>query len=87
MTPDEHRIFVAQKIIRAREALGLSQAEMARRLKISSSHLANWEAGRHYPDVWKLAALCDDSGLTMDWFYRGVWGGVASHLTAALLHN
>lgn len=76
--------FVGQNLADARRALGLTQAQMARELKIAPNKLNQWEAGVHFPDPWLLRQLCEDHGLTMDWFYRRVLAGVSVSLAADL---
>lgn len=38
---------VGKAIAKAREARGLSQAELAKRLKVTAGTVAGWETGRH----------------------------------------
>ena len=57
----------AQRIIGARirefrEAAGLSQTELARRVYVSRQTVGNWESGRTLADVQSLVLLCDSKG-------------------------
>ena len=61
----------AQRIIGARirefrEAAGLSQAELARRVYVSRQTVGNWEAGRTLADVQSLVLLSQVFGTTVD---------------------
>ena len=40
-----------------REALGVSRPELAARLQVEETHLADWESGRTRPSAEQLAAL------------------------------
>jgi hypothetical protein len=78
MPPTPHKVFVGNNLRLAIEALGLSQAEFSRRTKIATNKLHNYLRGDNYPDPLWLARVCDEFGLTTDWFYRGVRAGVAA---------
>ena len=61
----------AQRVIGARirelrEASGLSQAELARRVYVSRQTVGNWEAGRTLADVQSLVLLGQVFGVTVD---------------------
>ena len=61
----------AQRIIGARirefrEAAGLSQTELARRVYVSRQTVGNWEAGRTLADVQSLVLLSQVFGTTVD---------------------
>jgi DNA-binding transcriptional regulator YiaG len=73
-----HKEFVGQNLVDARKAVGLKQAQLARKLGITPNKLNQWEAGLYYPDPWLLKQLCEDYGFTMDWFYRRIRAGVSS---------
>jgi DNA-binding XRE family transcriptional regulator len=45
------RVMLAQKIIRRRRAVGLSQVELARRAEIRSETLNRLEQGKHSPSI------------------------------------
>jgi DNA-binding transcriptional regulator YiaG len=80
-----HKRFVGNNLRLAIEAVETSQAAFARRMGLSSTtKLGNWLRGDNYPDPAFLARVCEEYGLTMDWFYRaqkaGVASGVAAHL-------
>lgn len=53
-------------IKQAREAAGLKQYEVARRLGISQSSVSAWEKGEAYPAAENLIKLADILGTTTD---------------------
>ncbi len=78
MPPTPHKIFVGNNLRLAIDALGLTQAEFSRRTKIAPSKLHNYLRGDNYPDLFWLAQVCEQFGLTTDWFLRGIRAGVAA---------
>jgi DNA-binding transcriptional regulator YiaG len=84
MPATHHKVFVGNNLRLAIEALGLSQAEFARRTQISPNKLHNYLRGANYPEPYWLTKVCDDFGLTVDWFYRGIRAGVAAGVAANL---
>lgn len=65
------RAAVAARLAAGREALGLTQAELAAQLGVARSALGNWETGRTLPDVAAMASLAERHSLSLDWLYRG----------------
>lgn len=57
---------VGQRLRAAREKLGLSLREVARRLDISASALSQIETGKSRPSVKTLYAIVSELGLSMD---------------------
>lgn len=55
--PDEERKRLGRAIRAAREALGLSQDELASRLFVSGAALCRWERGSRLPDATRLYQL------------------------------
>jgi putative transcriptional regulator len=51
------RVRTARAVQRARAATGLSQSEFARRFRINTARLKDWEQGRTAPDSAALAYL------------------------------
>jgi transcriptional regulator with XRE-family HTH domain len=74
----QYKEFIGHQLMLAREAVGLTQAKMARKYEMSPNKLNQWERGLYYPDPWFLKSFCNDYGFTTDWFYRGLKGGVSS---------
>lgn len=61
---------LAEKLLRIREALGLSQSEMLRRIgKEESGHrnfISDYERGKRAPSLLEVLAYARAAGLTMD---------------------
>ena len=49
-----------------RKARGMTQEELAARLSISRQAVSKWETGESLPDLYKLAALADELGVSTD---------------------
>ncbi len=79
-----HREQVGRRLRAAIEALGLSQATVAKAFHVSASKLGNWIRGDNYPSEWFLKQFCDRHGITTDWFYRGIVSGIDSALADTL---
>lgn len=54
------------QIRKYRQALGLSQMALGRRLGISSVAVSKWERGQSQPDIPMLKQLADIFGVSMD---------------------
>lgn len=57
---------IGARIRAHREALGLSQAELARRVYVSRQTVGNWESGRTLADVQSLVFLANVFGVSVD---------------------
>lgn len=55
-----------ENLIRARKLRGMTQEELAARLSISRQAVSKWETGESLPDLYKLAALADELGVSTD---------------------
>lgn len=84
MTNSAHKRQVGQNLRLAIEAIGMRPADLSRTFGVSPSKLGNWLRGDNYPEPPLLVRLCDEYGLTMDWFYRGTRAGVAASVAASL---
>ncbi len=62
------KISIGQRIIEAREMLGLTQTEFGKILGVAKQTLANWEHGRSLPDVIMLAHIASVCGMKVDDF-------------------
>lgn len=51
---------------KAREAAGLTIAEAARRLSITSAAICQWESGKTFPDAKRLMEIAKVYGVTVD---------------------
>lgn len=52
------RYDIGSRIRKFREESGLSQKELASRIKVSNSRVSNWEQGLNRPDADILADIC-----------------------------
>ena len=55
-----------ENLIRARKARGMTQEELAAKLNVSRQAVSKWETGESLPDLYKLAALADEMGVSTD---------------------
>lgn len=55
---------------KAREKAGLSMAESARRLGVTTSAVSQWESGLTFPDARRLAEIAATYGCTVDELLR-----------------
>lgn len=78
--------MLGERIGALRRARGLSQAELARRLKISASAMGMYEQGRREPPVQILVALSRELQVSTDFLLTGqaVTPAEAEALTQAL---
>lgn len=79
-----HKVEVGRRLRIAIEAIGASQADVARELDVNPSKLGNWLRGENYPDEWFITRFCDRYGVTTDWIYRGLVSESASGVASAL---
>ena len=63
--------MLGQRIALVRKNRGLSQAELARRLKISASAMGMYEQGRREPSAQVLVALARELEVTTDFLLTG----------------
>ncbi len=63
--------MLGERIGILRRTRGLSQAELARRLKISASAMGMYEQGRREPSVQMLVSLARELGVTTDFLLTG----------------
>lgn len=56
----------AQELKQRRKALGLSQAELARRLGLTQQAIGKWENGKSSPDPATLTRIANELGSTAD---------------------
>ena len=64
------------RISGAREAAGMSQSELARRLGIAKATLAAWEDDRSDPRANRLAMLAGMLNVSVSWLLTGTGDGV-----------
>jgi DNA-binding XRE family transcriptional regulator len=67
-----HAIGIRLRMLRS--VLGHSQADWARALRISRAMLNRWEQGARKPDIEIMILICQSSGCTLEFIYRGQVG-------------
>src|SRR5262245_2944802 len=78
---------VGERLRHVREALELSQKEFGRRAGISKSAMNNIEAGRNFPTIPNLVALCEAHDITLQWVCTGSMKGLRHELVEAIRRN
>ena len=71
-TGKEVSIMLGERIAALRRQAGLSQAELAHRLRISASAMGMYEQGRREPSAQMLVALAGVLGVSTDYLLTGV---------------
>lgn len=59
------------RIVNAREALGLTQVQLSRRLGVQEETMADWEADRSEPRANKLQMLAGVLNVSLVWLMSG----------------
>lgn len=62
---------ISNQIKTRREAMGLSQEELAQKVYVSRNTISNWENGRTYPDLQSLLMLGVLFGTSLDTLVKG----------------
>lgn len=83
-TGDRSMTMIGERLRISREALGLTQAEFARRAKVSPTAYNQYEKGRMRPAIDQAIKLRDAHKLTLDWIYLGDNSGLRSSLADAI---
>lgn len=60
------------RLSRARDAVGLSVAQLARRLGVKTSTIQAWESDRSQPRANRLAMLAGVLNVSLSWILHGV---------------
>jgi transcriptional regulator with XRE-family HTH domain len=67
----DSREEIGRRVKLTRMALGLSQAEMCRRVGANASAWNNAETGDSRISITMAIGLCQMSGVSLDWIYQG----------------
>lgn len=62
---------VARRLKAVREELGMDQRAMAKWLDVGRTRYIGWERAANLPNERVMLVLCDRTGLTLDYVYRG----------------
>lgn len=68
----QSRADVMRRITITREAFGWRQADLARKLGITPQQWGHYEKLRNSLPPEIASSLCSQTGVTLDWIYRGV---------------
>lgn len=79
---DEAATF-GDRVAAAREALGLTQAQLANRLGVRANTLQNWEGDRSEPRANKLQMLAGVLNVSIVWLLTGQGEGVTAPVEAS----
>jgi transcriptional regulator with XRE-family HTH domain len=60
-----------ERIREARLVAGLSQAQLARKLRTTEKNVSRWEGGENEPRIGALAAIARATGRDLDFFLTG----------------
>lgn len=76
-TETQRKMSFASRLVAAREARGLSQAQLARAIGVTPQRLYLWESGQTLPNsITLLQELTDSLGITLDWLFLGRAAGL-----------
>lgn len=76
---------IAERLKRTREAMGLNQAQWCRMTGLSPAAWNNYERGLNRISIDQALKVCQSTGITVDWIYRGLMsGGLPMHIQTAL---
>ncbi len=70
MTMEEMKLLLAGRLIKLRQAAGMTQAELGERLNYSDKTISKWERGESMPDVYVLTRIAEIYGTTVDGLLR-----------------
>lgn len=56
------------KYVELRDAKGVTDYEVAKQTKVSTSTLTNWKYGRYTPKIDKIKILADYFGVSIEYF-------------------
>ena len=87
MTEDYSDDFATfgDRIASAREALGLTQLQLSRRIGVQEETLAAWEADRSEPRANKLQMLAGVLNISLVWLLSGEGEGAPTDVDAEVL--
>ena len=75
---------VGRRLRLTREALRLTQREIASRAGMATNTYGQYETGTRLISPKRAIDLCDQFGLTLDWIYRGNPGDLPYKLASAI---
>jgi hypothetical protein len=76
--------IIGPRLEQTREALGLSAAQLCRRIDCAQNRWSQYESGERPITLDIAERLCNEFGLTLDWIYRGDRSGLPQRLIEKL---
>lgn len=61
---------LAKRLKMTREAIGISAADLCKRIKVKPNRWSQYESGERRITVAVANKLCDEFDLSLDWIYR-----------------
>lgn len=84
-TPPESEVQgIARRLKAAREAMGITAAELCRRTGIAPNTYSQWEAAKGRPELDQAKKLCKSLRWTLDYIYLGDPSGLPHGLAVKL---
>ncbi len=62
---------LAERLVKTRKALRMTQQDIAERLDVSFQAVSLWERGETTPEIQKLPELAELYGVSIDWLLKG----------------
>ena len=62
---------VGARIVARRRKAGLTQKQLARKMRVCPQAVSKWERGRALPDILYVDELADILGCSIDWLLTG----------------
>lgn len=78
---------VAERLVLTRHALGLIQAEFARRIGVTPQALNNYERGVSRLSIDAAGRINQTFGVTSDWLFHGRMQGLPGEIQVAIRHQ
>lgn len=75
---------IADRLERARHAFGLNQAAWCRRVGITPNAWNQYESAERRISLDQAIKLCDATGLTLEYIYRGQLAGMSNELATKI---
>lgn len=68
----QQRREVGERLLKAREQLGLKRRDWQAQYNIGQSRISQWETGVSMPEITLLVRICEDYDLSLDYILRGI---------------
>lgn len=85
--PSEAVAAAGGRLRAAREALGVSQQDMARACGSEPQRWSNWEAGRHLADPLVMVRAAQIYGISLDWVFAADPRNLSGRILSVLMQR